>query len=116
MAGVFGYSQLKRNVKNERRGNGAGRVYGLLKVNAVKAVVGGQVKDSGHKRGTVAGSNCRREITGTGPSTDGEASHCAVRMSLLDELRDIGGVGGVKTEDFGIWGGEAINVYGRLAQ
>ena len=96
MPGLFGYSQLERN---ERRGNGRGNVFGSLKVNPVKAVFGGHIKDSLDKRRTILRSDRRREVTGTSPSTDGDASHRPMCLSLLDKVWKIADPRVVKTQD-----------------
>lgn len=109
MPGKFGYSQLERNGENERGGNVVGNVFGLLEVDSIKLVLGSQIKNSLDKRGAVPRSDRRGEIAGTSPSTDGDASHRTMSMSLLDKVRDVLGAGGIQAEDGGIWGGDAKN-------
>jgi len=82
-------------------------MFDLLEVKPVKMILGDQTKDGLDERGTVLGGDCRREITGTTPSADGDASHCAMVLSLLDELGDVGGFRGGKIEDGGVRGGKA---------
>jgi len=68
---------------------------GLLEVNSVKVVLGDHIKDSLDELGAVRRSDCRREISGTCPSTDRDASHCPMLLSLCNERRDDGVVRGV---------------------
>jgi len=96
MPGRFGYSQLERN---EWCGNAREYICDLLEVNPIEAVFGGHIKDSLDKRGTISRGNGRREMTGTRPSTDGDASHRAMFVSLVDEFWNVALPRGVKTED-----------------
>lgn len=98
MPGAPGYSQLKRNIRNRWHGNARG-VFGSLEVNRVKVVLGSHIEDSLDKRGAVLRGDRRGEITGTSPSTDGDASHRAMLVSQLDKPRDVAGPRGVKAED-----------------
>lgn len=109
MPGKFGYSQLKRNGEDEQGGDTAGKIFRLLEIKPVKLVFGSQIKDSLDKCGAVLGSDRRREITGTGPSTDRDASHGTMCLSLLHELGDVFGTRSIKAKDGGIFGGEAKN-------
>jgi len=71
-------------------------------------------KDSLDKRGTVLRSDRRREITGTSPSPDGDASHHIVSLSMIDEVSNLFGRRVTKIEDSWIRGGEPKNMYERL--
>jgi hypothetical protein len=115
MPGLFGYSQLKGNVRNEWRGNAREDGFSSLEVNPVKGVFGGHVKDCLDERGTVLRSYRGGEMSGTSPSTDGDASHHSVLLSLLDEIWNVADPRVVKAEDRWIRGGDPKNVYGRLA-
>ena len=92
-----------------------GNVLDLLKVNSVKVIFGGKIKDGLDKRGTVLGGDRRGEIAGTSPSTDRDTGHRAVVLSLLNERRNIGGIGRVNAQDGGIRGGKAKKGNERLA-
>lgn len=83
MPGRFGYSQLEHN---EWRGNAREDICDLLEVNPIEVVFGSHIEDSFDKRGTVSRGDRRREISGTSPSTDGDASHRAMFVSLADEF------------------------------
>jgi hypothetical protein len=109
----LGYSQL-RSVKHEGRGDDSGNTFDLLKVDRVKTVFIGQVKHSLDKGGTVLRGDRRREVTGTSPPADGNASQRSVVMSLLDELRDEGRPRAIKTESRGVLGCDTKMLIRRL--
>ena len=92
-----------------------GNIFGLLEVNSVKAIFGDHIKDGLDKRGAVLGSDRGGEIAGTSPSADRDTRHRPVVLSLLNECRNVGDIGGVDSQDGGIWAGQAKNGNGRLA-
>jgi len=70
-----------------------------IEVNPVKLVFGGHIKDGLDERGTVLRSDRRREKARTSPSTDGDASHRPMFLSLADKVWNVTGSRVVKTED-----------------
>jgi hypothetical protein len=84
-----------------------GNISGLLEVKSVKAEFGGQANDGLYKGSAVLRSNCRREIAGASPSTDGHTGHGTGFLSLVNELGKVREISVGKVEDGGIGGGEA---------
>lgn len=73
-----------------------------LEVDSIKTIFADHTKDSLDKRGTVLRGDRRREVSGTGPSTDGEDSQRVMVVSLLDEVGDVRGARSFYTEDGGV--------------
>lgn len=89
----------KGNAVNEWRGNGGENFFGSLEVDCVKLVFGSHIKDSRYKLCAVRRRDRRGEISGTGPSTDGDTGHGAMCLSLGNEFGDVADPRVVKAED-----------------
>jgi hypothetical protein len=100
-----GYSQLCDKIMS---GAVAFReMFGLLEINTVETVFGNRVEDSLDERGTVLGSDCRREVFGTAPSADREEGQGGMIVSLFDEVGNVSGSRQFKAEGGGVWSGYA---------